>query len=1215
MNNEDPLMKKSKTQDVQSDDFIDESDVGDTNIEIENLSFDVDGDAYFSGNGDGTSEISKQSGDVESEMKNESLLHDSNNNSSIEDSDSSLLENGQDDSHRDIANRENSPNKTMPSDVDGEDVPSSEPIENNNNSSVPQEESDSSNNSEQDSKKSKKKDENKSGENSKDKKDINDRKNFSDKESNSDKNKPSRENNTDNFGNKSKDSKTSPNDSKVNNVNKPDGSRDKALNNQTPNTDKKSSSTPTRNQNLNHNTKKTPESPKANPGKSSRNVGRKHPTNINNAGDRLKKAGDTVKNVSKKVGKQVGKAAKKVGEEVVKGLAALSRHPVIFGIMIGVILFVIILCIVVPAFGSIFTPGQGNDIKEDFESFSVEDRKILEDINSKGYKPNAELALFAVAYPYFDSLQEGGLDAYLDKEEDILSEEDKSSFQQWYSERKNEILESFGCDELCQDFLGETGTEQIAKTYFKEYLESKILFWKNDCYGDDGLIGASCNDDSEQFSNEGESDRDPYLTIFKKNKMLIKYSKLLEKLNSNSTSGDYSSEEDFFKYLKSDYFNDDAGYKALFRQTDKDDELAQTIIDDIKANAGSFSVYIKDNCSDEYSFKSGGQITIDYTNKDDISLQDLLTKNIVVDVKKEGCTETGRLTSCQSLYSSPIPMEKYIIGVTVQEVGENLSVDKFAANMVAEKSFAIGRAYSRGNVKKIDDETYVIGIIDSTRDQAYCDYETLDYCSSGKSKLTDKQLSTLKEAWEKTQNSYLWNGKSLIGSVCQNRSWASACSCSVGKCLFQEEVSEGYENAEYDAILLDQFKNANASILNKDGNYLSINIGTSNRVCRSGGGNGLGIPDEEFIFYYQFNYKDIAFCGADTFEKSCNPGSDSICSSGCGVTSFAMLVSNLSSDTTFDPPKANKEAKNNGGCEVGGGSKNSLFTQISKEHSGFSYDSISMDLDGADKVTQVIRDGGLVAANVQKQSPFTGGGHWILIRGLTEDGKVKVADPNSKDRSLDGEYDIKDFINEKWFVDDRGTTHNWIAIYGPRSEEIKASNTIDIKSGDGVTTGYLKSPLNPDDTNEKARERVGSNSQTLYYKNRNNGGYHGAIDFPVPENSKIYAMDGGIVERSEKGNGYGNYIIIKHTANNKTYYTLYAHLNKREVKVGDKVSQGQEIGLSGNTGTSTGAHLHAELDSSISCLGHSCSGTHYNILKYIGLDKTYIGEKCDGKGC
>lgn len=1211
MQNEEPLVKKDSQQSIENDELLDSVDGIDTEVDIENLSFDVDGDASFYGSGNGTANINNQTDVVETENEGNDS-HDYSQESPNDESSHSLPEerdnvrdnslvNGSDDSSepssnydpQELSNDNVRPETDVQNDTSNEDSPNSK-NENGKNKD---------NNNDPNSA-------------DKNKKDTDSKKSFSDNDSKNDRlqedgtnTKKSPESSKENI-NKNEKTNSATKDSKTNGSNKPDVPKEKSLNNNTPNIERNNTVQPNRGNHLNGKSKRPSSTTKPNGGKPTR-IGYSPSRDLNKAGNGFKKAGGAVKDTAKKLGKQAGKFAKKIGEKVVKGFAALLKHPVILGIFVGIILMIIILLIVVPAFGSILTPGQGSDAKENFENFSEVDQKIIENINNKGYKPNAELALFAVAYPYFESLQEGGLDAYLDKNDESLSEEDKSSFQQWYSEKKNEILESFGCDDLCQDFLGEAGTEQIAKTYFKEYLKSKVLFWKNDCYDENGLIGASCSDDSNDF-NGNDSDRDPYLTIFRKNKMIKKYSKLLEKLSSSSTPGDYSSEEEFFKYLKSDYFKDDAGYKALFDQTDRDDELSLTIIDDIKANAGSFSVYLKDNCKTSYNFQSGGQIE---PSSEDI--KQMMMGNVVIDLLDAGC---GNTSTCSSYYSSPITLEKYIKGVVYEELDSSDDLEQIKAQMVAAKSYTL----SRHDPSVTDDGFYVIKMRWSTADQDYCDYENgcedvkaeygydnvgdcVGKCKhwSNRGPASEAKVALYDQAWEETKNVYVVDSDGVPrGNYMEG--------CSKGKCMDQAEL-EKMVNIDYQSILQTFYTDYALAV--QEGEFATVMLGTSNKLCTNENGNGLGIPDDEFIFYYQFNYKNVAFCGASSFTESCASGSNSICSSGCGVTSFAMLISNLSSDTSFDPPKANIEAASNGGCGVGAGSNNSLFTQIAKQHDGFSYDSISMDLDGADKVIQVIKDGGLVAANVQQNSPFTGGGHWILMRGLTEDGKVKVADPNSKDRSLDGEYDIKEFINDKWFVDKGGTTHSWIAIYGPRSEEIKAANTVTVKSGDGVTTGYLKSPLDPNDTNEEARKKVGSNSQTLYYKNKNSGGYHGAIDFPVKENSKIYAMDGGIVERSEKGNAYGNYIIIKHTANSKTYYTLYAHLNKLEVKAGDKVSQGQEIGLSGNTGNSTGPHLHAELDSSISCLGHSCSGIHYNILKYIGLDKTYVGEKCDGKGC
>ena len=61
---------------------------------------------------------------------------------------------------------------------------------------------------------------------------------------------------------------------------------------------------------------------------------------------------------------------------------------------------------------------------------------------------------------------------------------------------------------------------------------------------------------------------------------------------------------------------------------------------------------------------------------------------------------------------------------------------------------------------------------------------------------------------------------------------------------------------------------------------------------------------------------------------------------------------------------------------------------------------------------------------------------------------------------------------------------------------------------------------------------------------------------------------------SEYSSAWGHYVIISHGGG---YTSLYAHMTKRLVKVGDKVKAGQNIGTVGSTGYSTGAHLHFEL--------------------------------------
>jgi murein DD-endopeptidase MepM/ murein hydrolase activator NlpD len=93
-------------------------------------------------------------------------------------------------------------------------------------------------------------------------------------------------------------------------------------------------------------------------------------------------------------------------------------------------------------------------------------------------------------------------------------------------------------------------------------------------------------------------------------------------------------------------------------------------------------------------------------------------------------------------------------------------------------------------------------------------------------------------------------------------------------------------------------------------------------------------------------------------------------------------------------------------------------------------------------------------------------------------------------------------------------------------------------------------------------------------------GYHHAwraIDIGMPVGTPIYASRSGtvaIANASGWGGGYGHYVIIKH---NNGSLTMYAHLSKVSVSAGESVSQGDQIGKSGNTGSSTGPHLHFEI--------------------------------------
>ncbi|MBT2401480.1 M23 family metallopeptidase [Streptomyces sp. ISL-100] len=90
---------------------------------------------------------------------------------------------------------------------------------------------------------------------------------------------------------------------------------------------------------------------------------------------------------------------------------------------------------------------------------------------------------------------------------------------------------------------------------------------------------------------------------------------------------------------------------------------------------------------------------------------------------------------------------------------------------------------------------------------------------------------------------------------------------------------------------------------------------------------------------------------------------------------------------------------------------------------------------------------------------------------------------------------------------------------------------------------------------------------------------HSGQDFAVPVGTPVDAVHGGtVVKAGPNGGGdgpaYGNAIVIKHA--NGTY-SQYAHLSKIQVTPGETVKTGERIALSGNTGNSSGPHLHFEI--------------------------------------
>ncbi|MDX3538737.1 M23 family metallopeptidase [Streptomyces sp. MB09-01] len=86
-------------------------------------------------------------------------------------------------------------------------------------------------------------------------------------------------------------------------------------------------------------------------------------------------------------------------------------------------------------------------------------------------------------------------------------------------------------------------------------------------------------------------------------------------------------------------------------------------------------------------------------------------------------------------------------------------------------------------------------------------------------------------------------------------------------------------------------------------------------------------------------------------------------------------------------------------------------------------------------------------------------------------------------------------------------------------------------------------------------------------------GSHTGIDFHAASGTSVHAVGAGTVVEAGWGGAYGNNVVIKH---NDGTYTQYGHMTSLSVSVGQQVTPGQQIGLSGSTGNSSGPHLHFE---------------------------------------
>lgn len=502
----------------------------------------------------------------------------------------------------------------------------------------------------------------------------------------------------------------------------------------------------------------------------------------------IKNKVDKVKNTvdkAKKVGKAVGKAAKGLWHLFV---STLPWSAIIIGIILIAILIVTIIVSLSPGIG-----GDASD-KEIYSQYSEVDQKTMEkmaDLFGKYSNADGTLAMAVVIYPYYTTLYDGNVTSYIDKTEKETTQED---------------------------------------------IEPDV---------DDNDTEVTTDTENTSDSETDTTEDDPYLVVLRSSKARRKLKAVLKKLESSSA-------EDFKAYLKQEYFLKDKGYgdydtdvsngyidgyngyKQMLKEvsSDNQDAFMDAVIENLYDIKDNFVDYVYKNPVCGVSMVSAGQVSID----------EILTKNILVDVKVESCTAGSKsgIESCQSKYDSPITLEKYIKSVTYEEIGVSgsSSLSEVETQMVAAKSFVLGRYKIMGwDVKTTDDGSYVIPIRSNTNDQDFCDIDTgcQDKLNGAKRGPLDAAASAImNQAWEETKNTYIYdqNKSTTVGAYCQSRT--GVCSfCKTGSCMAHEELSN-YTNVDFKTILVQFY--SNYSLISVENNLATATV-AGQKTCTNGNTN------------------------------------------------------------------------------------------------------------------------------------------------------------------------------------------------------------------------------------------------------------------------------------------------------------------------------------------------------------------------------------------
>jgi murein DD-endopeptidase MepM/ murein hydrolase activator NlpD len=193
--------------------------------------------------------------------------------------------------------------------------------------------------------------------------------------------------------------------------------------------------------------------------------------------------------------------------------------------------------------------------------------------------------------------------------------------------------------------------------------------------------------------------------------------------------------------------------------------------------------------------------------------------------------------------------------------------------------------------------------------------------------------------------------------------------------------------------------------------------------------------------------------------------------------------------------------------------------------------------------------------NIKKKTPQT---EEVAIGGDFEDDFEEEADTTSFLKSLE---------SAKNYILDSSLVPAW-DIYQHWNTEIIHPLRTDLTSLNDTIVIILKDEEYECDYAHPYFGEVTSDFGPRRYR------YHYGIDIKLETGDTVFAAFDGVVRIAKYSKTYGNVVLIRHY---NGLETLYAHLSKIDVEIGQEVLTGQPIGLGGNTGRSTGSHLHFEV--------------------------------------